>query len=139
MRIPNLELAQRARELRKNATRHENHLWYDFLRTYPVQFKRQSVIFSFIADFYCPAARLVVELDGSQHFTEDAQEYDKARTEVIEMLGIRVLRFTNDDIDRHFRDVCDTIDRAVCKTICEDHQNPTPQEKQPCRRSNESL
>ena len=106
-------LTERARELRKNATRHEKHLWYDFLSTYPVKFRRQHIIYRFIADFYCPAAKLVIELDGSQHFTDDAQEYDAARTEIMETLGVRVLRFTNDDIDRRFAAVCDAIDCAV--------------------------
>lgn len=82
-----------------------------------MQFKRQAVIFSFIADFYCPAAKLVIELDGSQHFTDDAQEYDKARTEIIETLGVHVLRFTNHDIDAHFEDVCTAIDEAVRATL----------------------
>ena len=64
-------LIPRAKELRANATRHENHLWYDFLRTYPIRFQRQKTIDRFIVDFYCHRAKLVIELDGSQHFTEE--------------------------------------------------------------------
>ena len=65
------KLTPRARELRKKATKQENHLWYDYLKDYPIRFKRQKPISSFIADFYCHAARLVVELDGSQHYDEN--------------------------------------------------------------------
>ena len=110
-------LKQRAQELRKNATPHENHLWYDFLATYPVKFRRQHIIYRFIADFYCPAAKLVIELDGAQHFTDDVKAYDDARTEIIETLGVTVLRFSNNDIDHNFTDVCEAIDREV-KTLC---------------------
>ena len=58
----------RAQELRKNATKEENHLWYDFLRTYPVQFLRQKPFGPYIVDFYCHKAKLAIELDGSQHY-----------------------------------------------------------------------
>ncbi len=67
----NGKLIPRAKDLRKNATRQENHLWYDFLRTFPVRFQRQKAIDGFIADFYCHKARLIIELDGSQHYTDD--------------------------------------------------------------------
>ena len=76
------KLRLRAAELRKNATMEENHLWYDFLRAYPVQFNRQRIIGEYITDFYCAKARLVIELDGMQHNTEFAMEYDSIRTKV---------------------------------------------------------
>ncbi len=113
MKMRNAKLSARARELRKNATPQENHLWYDFLRTYPVQFKRQAVISHFIVDFYCPAAKLVVELDGSQHFSDQGAAYDNERDSVITAFGCKVLRFSNHDINTQFRAVCDEIDRVV--------------------------
>ena len=73
------KLIPRAKELRKNATRQENHLWYDFLRSYPVRFQRQKTIGSFIVDFYCHAAKLVIELDGSQHYTDQGVAYGRRK------------------------------------------------------------
>ena len=74
------ELKRRSQELRKNMTREERHLWYDFLKTYPVQFKRQYSVGIYIADFYCHRAKLIVELDGSQHYEPDEAEQDALRT-----------------------------------------------------------
>lgn len=109
----NGELVPRARELRKNMTRHERHLWYDFLRRYPVKVYRQREISGYIADFYCPAAKLIIELDGSQHFTPDGLAHDAGRTAVLEQLGIMVARFTNRQIDTEFNAVCTEIDRII--------------------------
>lgn len=78
------KLIPRAQELRKKATKQENHLWYDFLRDYPIRFQRQKTIDSFIADFYCHTARLIIELDGSQHYEEQGVERDKERTAILE-------------------------------------------------------
>jgi len=102
-----------ARGLRKNATRQERHLWYDFLSSYRVRFQRQKAIASFIADFYCEKAQLVIEIDGSQHYTEKGKQYDRFRTECLENSSLKVIRFTNRQIDRHFRGVCQYIDMAV--------------------------
>ena len=90
-----------ARKLRNSATRHENRLWYEFLRDYPVQFNRQKIIMDYIADFYCAKAHLVIELDGSQHYTEEGKSRDAAREEAIKTLDLEVLRFSNLDIDNH--------------------------------------
>ena len=109
----NDELTGHARQLRKTMTRQERHLWYDFLRTYPVKFYRQRVIDNYIVDFYCSDARLVVELDGSQHYTPEGVQYDAARTEKIEGHDLYVLRFSNYDVDKYFIGVCDTIDATV--------------------------
>ena len=109
----NSKLTERAQELRKNMTRHERHLWYDFLSTYPVRFRRQVTIDRFIVDFYCASARLAIELDGSQHFSEEGMAYDAERSAVLQGYGVRVLRFSNSDIDRNFCDVCEAIDLAV--------------------------
>ena len=106
-------LLTRARDLRKNMTKQEKRLWYDFLKNYPVQFYRQRPIANYIADFYSSAAHLVIELDGSQHYTEDGLDYDAVRTQAIEQYGLEVLRFTNIDVDKHFEDVCRMIDDKV--------------------------
>ena len=114
MRLPyNKHLIPFAKSLRKHATPQENHLWYDFLRSYTPRFQRQKTIGQFIADFYCEKARLVIELDGSQHFTPEGHTYDEARTAAIETVGVTVLRFTNRDIDSEFKAVCTQIDAAV--------------------------
>lgn len=106
-----------AKNLRKNATRQENHLWYDFLATYKVRFQRQKAINNFIADFYCHEAKLVIEIDGSQHLTEKGQKKDEFRTEILEDYGLNVIRFTNQQIDRNFRSVCEYIDTVVSNAL----------------------
>ena len=104
----------RAQELRKNATKEENHLWYDFLRTYPVQFLRQKPFGPYIVDFYCHKAKLAIELDGSQHYEGNGPEQDKIRTAYLqEVEKIRVLRFANLEIKQNFEGVCAAIDRQV--------------------------
>ena len=114
MRLPyNKTLIPLAKALRRNATPQENHLWYDFLRSYTPRFQRQKTIGQFIADFYCEKAKLVIELDGSQHFTPEGIIHDEARTAAIETSGVTVLRFTNHDIDSDFAAVCTVIDEAV--------------------------
>ncbi len=103
-----------ARHLRKNATREENHLWYDYLRGYPVQFRRQVPLGPYVADFYCARALLVVELDGGQHFEDDGQARDQERSEYLRQHhGAEVIRFTNLEVNRSFEEVCAAIDRAV--------------------------
>ena len=111
------ELISRARKLRREMTPQERHLWYDYLRTYPVKFYRQRVIDHYIADFYCSKARLVVELDGSQHFTDAGMEYDEKRTEVFKSYNITVIRFDNLDVEETFSIVCEKIDSAVKELI----------------------
>ena len=113
----NSKLKDRARELRKSMTPQERHLWYDYLRTYPIKFYRQRVIDYFIADFYCSPARLVIELDGGQHFTVDGHIYDEERTAIINNYGLFVLRFSNSDVDQHFDGVCRKIDQVVFERI----------------------
>ena len=107
------ELTRRARELRKNMTREERHLWYDFLRSYPARFMRQRPAGGYIMDFYCAEARLAVELDGSQHFEPEGAAYDARRTKALNELGITVLRIPNNDVNYRFEGVCELIDREV--------------------------
>ena len=113
----NSDLKSRASELRKNMTRHERHLWYDFLMTYKYRWRRQQIINNYIVDFYCSKAMLAVELDGSQHYDDVNVSYDKCRTDKIEGYNIEVLRFSNREIDERFRNVCETIDKAVEERI----------------------
>ena len=107
------DLRKRSQELRKQMTKEERHLWYDFLKTYPIQFKRQYSVGPYFADFYCYAAKLIIELDGSQHYEPKAMEYDKKRTAFLQNQGYLVLRFSNLDITSQFRAVCEAIDTAV--------------------------
>lgn len=102
-----------AQQLRRNMTREERHLWYDFLKTYPVQFKRQYPIGKYIVDFFCFQAKLVLELDGSQHRTPEEIAYDSKRTAFLEQEGFYILRLSNRDVMERFRAVCDTVDLAV--------------------------
>ncbi len=113
MRIHNKQLTQSAKNLRNNLTNEERKLWYDFLRNYPVKFLRQKVIGNYIVDFYCAKAKLVVELDGSQHFEESALLYDQRRSEFLEQFGIEVIRIVNRDVNANFRAVCVHIDTLV--------------------------
>lgn len=107
------DLIPRAKQLRKDATKQEKHLWYDYLRTYPVRFQRQKTIRGFIVDFYCHAARLVIELDGAQHSEAQGMAYDRERTAVLESYHLFVIRFSNQQIDRNFSEVCKQIDQIV--------------------------
>ena len=98
-----------ARSLRKNMTPQERKLWYEFLRKCDLKFQRQKAIGRYIADFYCASAKLIIEIDGGQHYDEESIEYDFKRTEYFESLGIKVQRYTNREIDFNFVDVCNNI------------------------------
>ena len=102
-----------AKELRKNATPEEKHLWYDFLCSYRIRFQRQKAIGDFIADFYCHKARLVIEIDGSQHYTPEGRDYDEFRTSILEGYDLMVIRFTNWQVKTNFDGVCKFIDKIV--------------------------
>ncbi len=118
MPIPkNDALLGRARRLRKEMTPQERKLWYLFLRYYPVKFYKQRIIGSFIVDFYCHAAKLVIEIDGSQHYEPKGEAYDAKRTAVLSEYGLEVLRLSNREINTDFRGVCEMIDLTV-KTRC---------------------
>ena len=105
----NQALTTFSRQLRKSATKEESLLWYHFLSKYPLRFRRQYVIGNYIMDFYCHKAKLAVELDGSQHYDPEKAEKDRLRTAFLQSQGVRVLRFTNLDILRNFRAVCEEI------------------------------
>ena len=120
-RTHNKENVPFAKELRKNMTKEEKHLWYDYLKPYRqifgVAFTRQKVFGNYILDFYCPKAKLAIELDGSQHYEPDAVFYDEKRTRYLTQHGIVVLRYTNRDIHTRFKEVCDDIDSHICTRI----------------------
>ena len=110
-------LTSNARALRKNMTKEEKHLWYDFLKSYPVRFLRQKVIDNYIVDFYCHSARLIIELDGSQHYEEKGVLKDKIRTERIEQRKLTVIRIPNNEVNRNFDGVCRYIDNAAYESL----------------------
>ena len=102
-------LRRYARELRKNMTKEERKLWYGFLKSLPLTVKRQERIGCYIADFYIPAERLAVELDGSQHFENEGQRYDEARDRFFAEKGIRIVRYPNNAVNQNFPGVCEDI------------------------------
>ena len=108
-----------AQALRKNMTPQEKKLWNFYLKNLPVIVKRQRIIEGYIADFYIPSSKLVIEIDGSQHFEEDAYEYDRIRDEKMQSLGLTVLRFTNRDIDENIRGVYFEINRHLNLPVAE--------------------
>ena len=114
MSLPrNTSLLGHARTLRKEMTKEERHLWYDFLRVYPKKIYKQKIIGPFIVDFYCHDARLIIELDGSQHYQGDGPERESRRTQELEKLGLRVIRFSNLEVTENFDGVCAAIDLAI--------------------------
>ena len=113
----NATLIPNARALRKNMTKEERHLWYDFLRTYPVKFTRQKVLGKYIADFYSAEAKLIIELDGSQHYEGDGAVKDAERTAYLEQYGLTVVRIPNNQVNQEFRAVCEYIDSIVKEAL----------------------
>lgn len=106
-------MLRRARELRKNMTPEEKHLWYDFLKDYPVRFRKQEIIGCYIVDFYCSSAKIAIEIDGAQHYLPESIVYDKERTEYLESNGINVIRLLNKDISKNFENTCKHIDNII--------------------------
>ena len=98
-----------SRSLRKNMTKEERHLWYDFLKECPVMVHRQKVIGSYIVDFYIAEKKLVIELDGSQHYSEEGKAYDMERDAFLNAQGLTVLRYANSDVNTQFEAVCRDI------------------------------
>ena len=113
----NKQLVPFAKKLRKEMTKEERHLWYDFLRAYPVRFSRQKVLGKYIADFYSAEAKLAIELDGSQHYENENLESDAERTAFLEGYSLKVLRIPNNEVSQNFRGVCEYIDTAVRQSL----------------------
>ena len=105
----NSKLTKNARELRRNQTKEERHLWYDFLKPLPIAVNRQKVIGNYIVDFYIASKKLVIELDGSQHYEDKGKEADIIRDNYLNSLNINVLRYSNYDINTNFEGVCQDI------------------------------
>lgn len=106
----NKNLTERARENRKNPTKAESKIWHEVLRMRQFanfKFLRQKPIDQYIVDFYCSELRLVIEVDGDSH--AEAVEYDAERTQVLESLGLRVVRFTNTDVLGNIEGVYDAL------------------------------
>ena len=112
----NKKLKPNARTLRKNMTKEERHLWYDFLKQLPITVHRQKVIGQYIVDFYIAEAKLVIELDGSQHFEPESLEKDRARTAYLKSCGMNVIRIPNNQVNENFRGVCEYIEHFLDKT-----------------------
>lgn len=94
----NKNLIQKARDLRNRATPEENKLWHQYLAKSNTRFLRQKPIDNYILDFYCPKKKIGIEIDGSQHYTDEGIQYDKIRTETLNGYKIRIIRFTNEEI-----------------------------------------
>ena len=113
----NKQLVPLAKSLRKEMTKEERHLWYDFLKGYPVRFSRQKVLGKYIVDFYSAEAKIVIELDGTQHYQEGNLETDQERTEFLEKYGLKVIRIANNEVNRNFQEVCELIDKEVRQSL----------------------
>ena len=113
------ELTKRSRRFRRNMTRQEKHIWYDYLRKLPFTINRQMIIGSYIVDFYCAKAGIVIEIDGIQHYWKKQYLYDKKRTEKLESYGLQVIRFTNKEIDTKFESICIFMDKIFNEYIKE--------------------
>lgn len=104
-----------AKNLRKNATKQEKHLWYDFLKNYEIKFQRQKAIGEYIVDFYCPSLKIAIEIDGNQHHSIEGLEKDRVRTEEINKQGIHIIRITNTQIDKDFTWICEFLGKEIQK------------------------
>lgn len=113
----NSKLTSNAKLLRRNMTDEERKLWYTFLRDFPVRFLRQKVIDDYIVDFYCAKAKLVIELDGSQHYEEDAERKDRVRDQYLGAMGLKVLRFSNYELNKNFQAICEYIHNVVYERL----------------------
>ena len=102
-----------SQSLRKNMTKEEKHLWYDFLKRLPITVNRQRKIERFIVDFYISVYKLVIELDGSQHGDPENRIKDEERDAVLDAFGIKVLRYTNEDVNKNFDGVCRDIMKHI--------------------------
>ncbi len=109
----NQELTKFAKELRKNMTPEEKHLWYDFLKLLPMTVKRQYVVGNYILDFFIPSVNIAIELDGSQHYEPDAREADEKRDSALASMGISVIRYSNSQINKNFNGVITDIMRVI--------------------------
>ena len=113
----NPKIVPNAKILRKNMTKEERHLWYDFLKTHPIRFNRQKILGKYIADFYSAQANLVIELDGGGHYADEAKQYDEERTSFLKSYGLTVIRVPNSEVNNNFRGVCEFIDMQIKQSL----------------------
>ena len=113
----NKSLVANAKALRKNMTKEERHLWYDFLRRYPVRFSRQKILGKYIVDFYSASAKLVIELDGSQHYEEAGLAYDFERDRFLSEYGVKIVRIPNNAVNENFDGVCEYLDQEIQQSL----------------------
>ena len=116
-RIHNKSLVPLAKALRKNMTKEERHLWYCFLRDYPVKFCKQKIFGKYIVDFYSAEAKIVIELDGSQHFEDVGLIKDKERNDYLAKYGLRVIRIPNNELNESFDSVCEYLDNQIKQSL----------------------
>ena len=113
----NKDLTESAKILRNNMTKEEKHLWYDYLRKCPVKFSRQKVLGKYIADFYSAEAKMVIELDGSQHYEKENRIYDEKRTRFLEEYDLKVTRIPNCEINNNFEGICRYLDKKIEQSL----------------------
>ena len=113
----NKDLVESVKFLRNNMTKEERHLWYDFLQKSPFRFSRQKILGKYIADFYCAKAKLVIELDGSQHFEKEVREYDNKRTAFLEEYGLKIIRIPNSEINNNFEGICRYLNEQIEQSL----------------------
>ncbi len=116
-RYSNPQLTANAQKLRREMTKEERHLWYDFLKPMGIRAHRQKTLGYYIVDFYIPSSKLVIELDGSQHFEAEGQKSDSARDRYLKELGFTVLRYANNEVNQNFRGVCEDILRHLGRDV----------------------
>ena len=112
-------LWQFAKSMRKNMTREERHLWFDFLRRYPLRIRRQVILGNYIVDFCCEKAQLIIEIDGSQHYTPEEKEKDRKRTNDLKDLGYKVIRISNRDVMTNFDGITQYIHQEIQKRLAQ--------------------
>ena len=105
----NPKLVSNAQKLRKNMTDEEKHLWYDFLKKLPITVNRQKNIDNYIIDFFISSKGIAIEIDGRQHKIEENAKADRKRDDFLNSLGISVLRYSNEDINKRFNIICEDI------------------------------
>ncbi len=113
----NKSIVPTAKMLRKNMTKEEKHLWYDFLKSHSVRFSRQKILGKYIVDFYSAEAKLIIELDGSGHYTEEGIKYDKERTAFLKEYGLRVVRIPNTEINKNFIGICEYLNVIIKQSL----------------------
>lgn len=118
----NKKLVENAKTLRKNMTKEERHLWYDFLRGHSARFTRQKILGKYIADFYSPSAKIIIEVDGSQHYDEVEKQKDDERTKYLEEYGLKVIRIPNNEVNQNFRGVSEYIDEIIKQSLSQNHR-----------------